>query len=149
MAVIRWTPFRELTTMQERMNKLFEDVMKSPHRSDEGLSNPNWAPAVDIYETDKEIVMKAELPEMQEKDIEIKVEDNILILSGERKMEREVKEENYHRIERAYGSFTRSFSLPDDADGDKVTANFKDGVLRVQVQKSEKARPRAIEVKVD
>jgi HSP20 family protein len=148
MAVIRWTPFRELTTMQERMNKLFEDVMKSPHRSDEGLSNPNWAPAVDIYETDKEIVMKAELPEMQEKDIEIKVEDNILILSGERRMEKEVKEENYHRIERAYGSFNRSFTLPRTVDRENIKASYKDGVLKVLLPKKEEVKPKQIKIDV-
>ena len=148
MAVIRWTPFRELTTMQERMNKLFEDVMKAPHRSDEGLSTPNWAPAVDIYETDKEIVMKAELPEMQEKDIEIKVEDNILILSGERRMEKEVKEENYHRIERAYGSFNRSFTLPRTVDRENIKASYKDGVLKVLLPKKEEVKPKQIKIDV-
>jgi HSP20 family protein len=148
MAVIRWTPFRELTTMQERMNKLFEDVMKTPYRSDEGLSTPNWAPAVDIYETDKEIVMKAELPEMQEKDIEIKVEDNLLILSGERKMEKEVKEENYHRIERAYGSFNRSFTLPRTVDRENIKASYKDGVLRVLLPKKEEVKPKQIKIDV-
>jgi HSP20 family protein len=148
MAVIRWTPFRELTTMQERMNKLFEDVMKSPYRSEEGLATPNWAPAVDIFETDKEIVMKAELPEMQEKDIEIKVEDNILILSGERKMEKEVKEENYHRIERAYGSFNRSFTLPRTVDRENIKASYKDGVLKVLLPKKEEVKPKQIKIDV-
>ncbi len=125
MAIVRWTPFRELSTMQERMNKLFEDVMRSPNRSDEGFAVAAWAPAVDIYETDKEIVMKAELPEMQEKDIEIKVEDNILIVAGERKMEKEVKEENYHRIERSYGSFHRSFTLPHTVDRENIKASLQ------------------------
>jgi HSP20 family protein len=148
MAIIRWTPFRELTTMQERMNKLFEDVMKAPYRSDEGLAAPNWAPAVDIYETDKEIVMKAELPEMQEKDIEIKVEDNILILSGERRMEKEVKEENYHRIERAYGSFNRSFTLPRTVDRENIKASYKDGVLKVLLPKKEEVKPKQIKIDV-
>jgi HSP20 family protein len=135
--------------MQERMNKLFEDVMKSPYRSDEGLSTPSWAPAVDIYETDKEIVMKAELPEMQEKDIEIKVEDNILILSGERRMEKEVKEENYHRIERAYGSFNRSFTLPRTVDRDNIKASYKDGVLKVLLPKKEEVKPKQIKIDVN
>lgn len=148
MAVIRWTPFRELSTMQERVNKLFEDVMKSPYRTDEGLGVSAWAPAVDIYETDKEIVMKAELPEMQEKDIDIKVEESILSLSGERRMEKEVKEENYHRIERSYGSFHRSFSLPRTVDREGIKASYKDGVLKVILPKKEEIKPKQIKIDV-
>jgi HSP20 family protein len=148
MAIVRWTPFRELSTMQERMNKLFEDVMRAPSRSDEGLGVAAWAPAVDIYETDKEIVMKAELPEMQEKDIEIKVEDNILVVAGERKMEKEVKEENYHRIERSYGSFHRSFTLPQTVDREGIKASYKDGVLKVVLPKKEEVKPKQIKIDV-
>ena len=106
------------------------------------------APAVDIYETDKEIVMKAELPEMQEKDIEIKVEDNILIVSGERKMEKEVKEEHYHRIERSYGSFHRSFTLPHTVDRENIKASYKDGVLKVVLPKKEEVKPKQIKIDV-
>lgn len=148
MAIIRWTPFRELATMQDRMNKLFEDVMKSPYRADEGLSTATWAPVVDIYETDKEIVMKAELPEMEQKDIEIKVEDNILAISGERKMEKEVKEESYHRIERSYGCFHRSFTLPHTVDREKIKAGYKDGVLKVVLPKKEEVKPKQIKIDV-
>ncbi len=148
MAVIRWTPFRELSTMQERVNKLFEDVMKPPYHSDEGLGMSAWAPAVDIYETDKEIVMKAELPEMQEKDIDIKVEENILSVSGERRMEKEVKEENYHRIERSYGSFHRSFTLPRTVDRENIKASYKDGVLKVVLPKKEETKPKQIKIDV-
>jgi HSP20 family protein len=148
MAIVRWTPFRELSTMQERMNKLFEDVMRSPNRSDEGFAVAAWAPAVDIYETDKEIVMKAELPEMQEKDIEIKVEDNILIVAGERRMEKEVKEENYHRIERSYGSFHRSFTLPQTVDRENIKASYKDGVLKVVLPKRVVLKPKQIKIEV-
>jgi HSP20 family protein len=134
--------------MQERMNKLFEDVMKPPYRSDEGLATPNWAPAVDIYETDKEIVLKAEIPEMQEKDIQIKVEDNILSVSGERRMEKEVKEESYHRIERSYGSFSRSFTLPQTVDRDAIKAVYKEGVLKVTLPKKEEVKPKQIKIDV-
>lgn len=148
MAVIRWTPFRELSTVQERMNRLFEDVMKPPYRADEGLASSSWAPAVDIFETDKEIVLKAELPEMQEKDIEIKVEDNVLSISGERHMEKEVKEESYHRIERAYGSFNRSFTLPRTVDRDAIKAAYKDGVLKVSLPKKEEIKPKQIKIDV-
>jgi HSP20 family protein len=148
MAIIRWTPLRELTTMQEKVNKLFDDVIKSPYRSDEGFALSAWAPAVDIYETGKEIILKAELPEMQEKDIEIKVEDNNLILSGERRMEKEVKEENYHRIERSYGSFHRSFTLPNTVDRENIKASYKDGLLKVVLPKKEEAKPKQITIDV-
>jgi HSP20 family protein len=148
MAIVRWTPLRELTTMQEKVNKLFDDVIKSPYRSDEGFALSAWAPAVDIYETGKEIILKAELPEMQEKDIEIKVEDNNLILSGERRMEKEVKEENYHRIERSYGSFHRSFTLPNTVDRENIKASYKDGLLKVVLPKKEEAKPKQITIDV-
>jgi HSP20 family protein len=148
MSVIRWTPFRELSTVQDRVNRLFEDVMKNPYRADEGLASAAWAPAVDIYETDKEIVLKAELPEMQEKDIDIKVEDNVLSITGERRMEKEVKEENYHRIERAYGSFNRSFTLPRTVDREGIKAAYKDGVLRVALPKREETKPKQIKIEV-
>jgi len=148
MAVIRWTPLRELATMQERMNKLFEDTLKPTLRGDDGLSVASWAPAVDIYETDKEIVLKAELPEMQEKDIDIKVEDNVLSVAGERRMEKEVKEENYHRIERSYGSFNRSFTLPRTVDREGIKAAYKDGVLKVTLPKKEEVKPKQIKIDV-
>lgn len=148
MAIVRWAPLRELSTMQERMNKLFEDVMRSPSPADEGFPAAAWAPAVDIYETDKEIVMKAELPEMQEKDIEIKIEDNILIVSGERRMEKEVKEENYHRIERSYGNFHRSFTLPHTVDREKIKASYQAGVLKVVLPKKEEVKPKQIRIDV-
>ena len=148
MAIVRWTPFRELSTVQDRVNKLFEDVIRSPYRSDEGFGVSAWTPAVDIYETDKEIVLKAELPEMPEKDIEIKVEDNNLIVSGERRKEKEVKEENYHRIERSYGSFYRSFTLPHAVDRENIKASYKDGVLKVVLPKKEEAKPKQIKIDV-
>ncbi len=134
--------------MQERVNKLFEDVMRAPGRTDEGLGMAAWAPAVDIFETDKEIVLKAELPEMQEKDIAIKVEDNILSVSGERQMEKDVKEENYHRIERSYGSFHRSFTLPQTVDREGIKASYKEGVLKVVLPKKEEVKPKQIKIDV-
>jgi HSP20 family protein len=148
MAVIRWTPFRELSTFQDRMNRLFDDVVKAPYRADEGLAAAAWAPAVDIYETDREIVLNAELPEMQEKDIDIKVEDSVLTITGERRMEKEVKEENYHRIERAYGAFNRSFTLPRTVDREGIKAAYKDGVLKVTLPKKEEVKPKQIKIDV-
>jgi len=146
----RWDPFKELEDLSNRLSSVFG---RSPLRlegdREENLTLTEWAPAVDISEDDKEYVIKVELPEIKREGVNVKVESGVLTISGERKLEQEEKGKKYHRIERTYGSFSRSFSLPDDADGDKVTANFKDGVLQVHVLKSEKARPKAIEVKVD
>lgn len=107
-----------------------------------------WSPLVDIAEDDKEYVVKAELPEIKKEEVRVKVEDNVLCISGERKKETEEKGKRYHRIEREYGSFMRSFALPDDADGSKANAEYKDGILKVHLPKSEKAKPKSIDVKV-
>jgi len=123
--------------------------MPLENQREESLTLTEWAPVVDISEDDKEYLIKAELPEIKREEVSVKVENEVLTLSGERKMEKEEKGKKYHRIERAYGSFTRSFTLPDDADGNKVTAHFKDGVLQVCVPKNERARSKAIEVKVE
>jgi len=114
--ITRWDPFRDLTVLRDRMNRLFEDVFPSLRLEDAELMQTTWSPAVDIYETENELVLTAELPGVNEKDVEIKVEDNTLSIKGERKLEKETKEENYHRIERAYGSFYRSFTLPNYID---------------------------------
>jgi HSP20 family protein len=114
----------------------------------EALTVAQWTPLVDITEDEKEYLIKAELPEMKKEDVRLTVENDVLAISGERKFEKEEKGRKYHRVERAYGSFVRSFSLPEDADGSKVTADFKDGVLQVHLPKSVKAKPKAIEIKV-
>jgi HSP20 family protein len=114
----------------------------------EALTVAQWSPLVDITEDEKEYLIKAELPEMKKEDVRLTVENDVLAISGERKFEKEEKGRKYHRVERAYGSFVRSFSLPEDADGSKVTADFKDGMLQVHLPKSEKAKPKAIEIKV-
>jgi len=114
----------------------------------EAMTSTQWAPLVDIAEDDKEYLVRAELPEMKREDVKVSVENGVLVLSGERKLEKEEKGKKYHRLERAYGSFIRSFSLPDDADPAKVRAGFKDGVLKVHLAKNEKAKLKAIEVKV-
>jgi HSP20 family protein len=147
MAVIRWTPFRELASVQDRVNRLFEDALRPAYRQDEGMSAA-WAPVVDIFETDKEIVLKVELPEVQEKDVDVKVEDNVLTVSGERRMEKEVKEEHYHRIERSYGSFSRSFTLPQTVDRERIGAAYKDGMLRITLPKREEVKPKQIKIEV-
>ena len=145
----RWDPFRELDDLQTRLSTLFG---RSPIRKNgekrEALTVAEWAPLVDIVEDEKEYLIKAELPEVKKEDIKIGVQDDVLTISGERQYEKEEKNKKYHRVERAYGSFARSFTLPEDSDGDKLSAEFKDGVLKVHLPKSEKAKPKRIEVKV-
>lgn len=149
MAIVRWLdPFRDLTSIQERMNQIFEDALSRTRGREEGLRTGMWTPAVDIYEKTDSVVVKAELPGVEKDQISVEVKDGILTLRGERKFERDVKEESYHRIERAYGSFLRSFSLPVSVDQDKVSAKFKDGVLEVELPKKEKAKPKQIKVDV-
>lgn len=150
MAIVRWLdPFRDLSTIQERMNQIFEDALSRSKGKEEGIRAGMWTPAVDIYETNDSVVVKAELPGVTKDQISVEVKDGILSLRGERKFEKEVKEENYHRVERSYGSFQRSFSLPVSVDQDKVTAKFQDGVLEVKLPKKEQARPKQIQVNVE
>ena len=144
----RWDPFKEMDDLHKRLNTLFNLPSARPSNGQEAMTVAVWSPLVDITEDDKEYLIKAELPEVRKDDVKVTVENGVLSISGERKFEKEEKDKKYHRIERAYGSFTRSFSVPDDADGEKVAAAFKDGVLTVHLAKSEKARPKSIEVKV-
>ena len=145
MAIIRWDPFRDMLTLKERMNRLFEDYY--PARKEErDMVASTWAPAVDIYETENELVLSAELPGIEDEDIEIKVEDNTLTLKGQRKFEKETKEENYHRIERSYGSFMRSFTLPAYIDQDKIEAQHDQGVLKITMPKKMESKPRNVMV---
>jgi HSP20 family protein len=145
----RWNPFKDLDDLHRRLNSLFPAA--SPRVSDdkEAMTVAEWMPTVDITEDDKEYLIKAELPEVRKEDVKVTVEHGVLTISGERKFEKEENGRRYHRIERAYGNFTRSFTVPDDADEAKVKADFKDGVLAVHLAKNEKARPRSIDVKVD
>ena len=129
------------------MSRLFRDAFSSQLGETE-LSTRSWAPPVDIYETEDAIVLKAELPGVDPKDVEVRVEDNTLFLKGERKFEKEVKEQNYHRVERSYGSFARSFSLPNSISTDKVKAEFKDGMLTLTMPKREEAKPKTIKIDV-
>ena len=147
MAMVRWDPFREFAQLQDRFNRLFNDWAG---QRDEGfMSRGAWMPAVDIYENDHhELVLKAELPDMKREDIQLTVENNTLTLRGERKLEREVKEEQFHRIERNYGSFSRAFTLPPTVDTAKVKAEYRDGVLTITLPLREEAKPRHIPVNV-
>ena len=149
MAIVRWDPFRDLMTIQERMNRLFDQTLSKTRVDDEeGLTASTWSPAVDIFETADSIVLKAELPGVSRENIDIQVRDNTLTLKGERKFEREVKDENYLRIERSYGAFQRGFSLPAVIQQDKIKATFKDGVLEVSMPKAEVAKPKQVKIEV-
>ncbi len=148
MALMRWDPFREIAALQERMNRLFSDIRtQSPFREEE-IVQGSWIPAVDIYETNEAIVLNAELPGVAPEDISVEVKDNTLTLKGEKKFAREVKEENYHRVERSYGTFQRAFTLPGTVAQEKVKAQFKDGVLKITLPKVEEAKPKQIKVEV-
>ena len=147
MAIVRWEPFRDLMTAQRDFNRLFREAF-SPLFGEAELSTRSWAPPVDIYETENDIILKAELPGVDPKDVEVRVEDNNLYLKGERKFEKEVKEQNYHRVERSYGSFARSFSLPNSINADKVKAEYKDGLLTLTMPKREEAKPKTIKIDV-
>ena len=145
---MRWDPFKELEEMEKRLATLFGRVPLRSEGEKEAMTVAEWSPLVDITEDEKEYLIKAEVPEVKKEDVKLTIQDNVLSISGERKYEKEEKGKKYHRVERAYGSFMRSFTLPEDADGSKVSAEYKDGVLKVHLPKSEKAKPKAIEVKV-
>lgn len=145
----RWSPWKELEEMEKRLSTLFgRSPMSGGGEKKEAISVTEWSPLVDITEDDKEYVVKAEIPEMKKEDIKINVHDDVLTVSGERRYEKDEKGKKFHRVERAYGSFMRSFALPEDADGSKISAEYKDGMLKVHLPKSEQAQKKAIEVKI-
>ena len=145
MAIIRWDPFRDLVTLRDKMNRLFEDAYSSGS-SERDMISSTWSPSVDIYESEKEIILTAEVPGLSEKDIEIQIEDNSLTIKGERKFEKETQEENYHRIERAYGQFCRTFSLPTHIDQEKIKAEHENGVLKIMMPKKEESKPKSVKI---
>jgi HSP20 family protein len=147
MAIVRFEPFRDLLTSQREYVRLLKEAF-SPMSGETEVSTRSWAPPVDIYETEDAIVLKAELPGIDPKDVEVRVEDNTLYLKGERNYEKEVNEQNYHRIERSYGSFARSFSLPNSISAEKVKAEYKDGLLTLTMPKREEAKPKTIKIDV-
>jgi HSP20 family protein len=144
MAIVRWEPARELASMEiERLNRMFSDLYGDAF-------GRNWVPAVDIYETEgHEVVLKAELPDMKREDIHVTYENGVLTLKGERRFEQEVKRENFQRQERRYGSFSRSFTLPNTVDAGRISASYKDGVLTIRLPQREEARPKQIAVNAD
>jgi HSP20 family protein len=144
-----WDPFRELGELESRLEKYFGRPALAGNGGDkETMTVAQWAPAVDITEDEKEYLVKAELPDMKKEEVKVTVENGEMKISGERKLEKEEKNKKYHRIERSYGSFVRTFSLPDTVSGDKVNAEFKDGLLTVHLPKDETAKPKTIDVKV-
>jgi HSP20 family protein len=148
-ALNRWDPFKEMEETQSRLARFLGlTPPRSPDSGKESMTITEWAPSVDIIEDDKEWLVKVDLPEVKKEDVKVTVENGVLTITGQRKFEKEEKDKKYHRIERSYGTFLRSFTLPDAADGSTVNAEFKDGVLKVHLPKSEKARAKAVEVKV-
>lgn len=154
MSLVRWNPARELAAwpsdlfgIQREMNKMFDSFFRGDVR-DGNVALSAWTPAVDIAEHENEYIVKVELPGIAKDDVKITLESNILIIRGEKKHEKEIKEEDYHRIERSFGSFQRSFTLPTTVKSDKIDAAYKDGILTVSLPKAEEAKPKQIEVKV-
>ena len=147
MNLVRWDPFRELEGIQARLNHLF-GADTSSRAFDDDRFFANWTPPVDIQETEKEYIVKADLPDVKKDDVKVELDGDMLTVEGERKQEKEEKTKRFHRTERAYGKFVRRFSLPTHVDGGNVKAEFKDGVLNVHLPKTEAAKPKAIEVKV-
>ena len=144
--IARLEPFRGLSTLQDQFNRLFNESFRN-HPEESALTT--WAPAVDIYETANELVVKADLPDVNEKDIDVRVENNLLTIRGERKFEKSISEENYLRVERTYGSFSRSFSLPNTVNPEAIGAEYKNGVLTVTLPKREESKPRQVKVTVN
>jgi len=147
MTLVRWDPFRELEDMSERLNRVFSRPSLR-NSGKENLTVADWMPTVDISETEGEYLIKAELPEVRKEDVKVTVENGVLTLQGERRQEKEEKAKRFHRVERSYGSFVRSFTLPESVDESSVKAEYKDGVLNLHLPKSEKVKPKAIDVKV-
>jgi HSP20 family protein len=148
MNIVRWDPFRELEGIQARLNRVFSGDRPFRGFDNDELSFADWAPAVDIQETDTEYVVKADLPEVKKEDVKVEFEDGVLTVQGERKMDKEEKDKKFHKIERGYGKFVRRFALPTEVDGTKVSAEFKEGVLNVHLPKTVDGKGRAIAVKV-
>jgi HSP20 family protein len=145
MALVRWDPIRDLDSLQSDMNRLFDRFFDNG-RSANGSAVRRWIPAMDLVESEDHIVLRADLPGMKEGDVEIEIKDGVLTVSGERKAEHETKGEGFHRVERAFGRFSRSLSLPDGVDAGKVAAHFEDGVLEVKVPKPEETKPTRVQI---
>jgi HSP20 family protein len=148
MAIVRWEPLRELSTLQNEMNRLFNTAFDAPAGGN-GQNLRRWMPAMDLVETEDHFVLRADLPGLSEEDVAIEIEERVLTVSGERKAEHETTKEGYHRVERAFGKFSRSLTLPEGVDADAVTAEFHNGVLEVRIPKPEERKPRRVEIGVN
>ena len=146
MELVRWNPMHDMFSLRNRINRMFNDSFMPTSHGDDSLSLSNWKPAVDIYDNDESIVVQAEMPGVDKKDIDISVKDGILTLTGERSVDKEEKEKNVYVVERAHGRFLRSFALPGEVDPEAIKAEYKDGVLKVEIPKSEKSKPKRITV---
>ena len=150
--ITRWDPFRELSTLQERMNRLFQDSWSGGaslgRRGEEALGMGTFIPPVDVYEDEHNITLKMEVPGIDQKDIDVRVENNVLTVHGERKFEKEEKQENFQRMERNYGTFTRSFTLPNTVSADQASADYENGVLKIRLAKRAEAKPKQIKVNI-
>jgi len=146
MTIVRWEPLREFSTLQNEMNRLFNTVFDAPSQGNGGSTLRRWMPPMDLVETEDHFVLRADLPGLAEDDVKIELEDGTLTVSGERNAEHESKNEGYYRVERAFGSFSRSLTLPQGIDHEAVTANFDRGVLEVRIPKPEERKPRRIEI---
>ncbi len=144
-AIARFEPFRGLSALHDQVNRIFNETVRN---QDYGSALKAWAPSVDIYETPNELVVKADLPDVEEKDIDVRVENNLLTIRGERKFDKSVAEDNYLRVERTYGAFSRSFSLPNTVNAESIRAEYKNGVLTVNLPKREESKPRQVKVNV-
>ena len=147
--IVRWDPFKEVATLQERLNRAFGDIWGHAPRAEEGYLSGSWMPAVDVRETKEALEITAELPGIEPKGVEVSVENGVLTLKGSREFEKATEGETYHRVERAYGSFERSFSLPTNIDAEKVRAVYRHGVLHLTLPKREEAKPKSIAIKVE
>jgi HSP20 family protein len=145
--IARWDPFREFSTLQDRLNRLFRESY-GPEGREESLTTSSFAPPVDVYEDEHTVTLKIEVPGIDEKDIDVRIENNVLTVHGERKFEKEEKEENFRRVERQYGSFIRTFTLPSTVDAEKVAANYDKGILKIALPKKAEAKPKQIKVNV-
>ena len=148
MAITRWDPFRDVLTLQNRLNTLFQDFNRQQGDAGDSVTTAAFVPPVDIYEDEHKIVLKLEVPGLKQEDLDIQVENNVLTVKGERKFEKEEKEENFHRIERRYGSFFRSFTVPNTVNTENVKASYDAGVLRIELEKRAEAKPKQIKVQV-
>ena len=144
MNVVRWNPFNDVSLLQNQMNRLFENALQGWPAESNGTSS--WVPPVDIYETENDLVVTTDLPGIDPKKIDMQVENNILTIRGERRLEQKLEKENFHRVERTYGAFARSFTLSTAVDPEKIRANYKDGVLSISLPKAEHARPKRIQI---